>query len=184
MISTDETDPPVELIVRWIPLLTMDWKWEAAWRETLQNLSSPKAPIRLFKDGVDTDSHVHFIAYEAKWHKTVKQDSSIQSAIAAYPPSDYAKIILVVCDQVARPKVTENQVERLSVQTLSNVGSRRHISRAYTREILMRDTENFVRQSMYDHGMARVDGQISGDLYQQATEPTDRGNEIWDATYI
>jgi hypothetical protein len=171
------------LIVRWIPLLTLDVTWERVWRETILTMNSPATPIREFDEKSDQQTHIHFLAYEARWHRKVRKDNFIEAAIVNWPPDRNSRVVLIACDK-AYPKILDKHVQILSNETLSHVGKQRHISRAFTTEILRSDTEVLLMQSLLEHGMVTVDYRLSSNLDLQYKAPQSEGPEHWDARGI
>ena len=169
-VNAPVSTTPISCVVRWSPLLTIDPKWEMSWRTALLSLNSTTAPVRAYLDGVDSGSQVNFIAYEARWHKSVKRDRVIQNMINRNPPSNYARIILIACDQTW-PRVREEQVANLASQSMGHLGSGLHACRAYTPESLQESTRKYVRQSLLSLGIIPAEEALSPDPYQQVTEP-------------
>lgn len=167
------------LIVRWVPLLTMNVGWEAAWRHAMMSMNSHATPIREFSDKQDVESHIHFLAYEAQWHKKIAKENHIGESLLLRPPSADSRMVLVSCDQAAFPKVSEKSVQNLANECMASVGKQRHIIRAQTAEILRREVENLVLQSLLEHGMTLPpDQQLATGRYLE------EGVGEWDATGI
>lgn len=149
MIEGEQT---TTLIVRWVPLLTMNVMWEASWRRVILSMNSSATPIREFNQDSTPKPHIHFFAYEAQWHKNIKRDDAIDAAIAPNPPEADSRIVLVACDKTY-PKVNEKHLQALSNDTLDNVGKQRHTIRAYTTDVLSSETEMLLSQSLIERGM-------------------------------
>ncbi|MDT0194316.1 hypothetical protein Q9R30_02990 [Arthrobacter sp. AB6] len=140
------------LIVRWVPLLTMDVLWEASWRRAILTMNSSATPIKEFNQDSPYEPHIHFFAYEAQWHKNIRRDGAIEAAIVTNPPDANSRIVLVACDKTY-PKVNERHLQVLSNETLYNVGRQRHTIRAYTTDLLSSETEMLLSQSLMERGM-------------------------------
>lgn len=162
---------PEPLVVRWVPLLTMNPSWEAVWRDTVSGLNNPTSPIREFSDGEDTESDIHFFAYEASWHKKISKESFIQNSLESSPPSSISRVVLISCDRAAFPKVSEKNVQSLANETIGEVGKQRHVFRSYTLEALRTQVENLILQTMIEHGMVLPPEQkqvFKTSLYEEA----------------
>ncbi|UVJ39051.1 hypothetical protein [Arthrobacter sp. CJ23] len=134
-------------------------------------MNNPTTPIREFSDKDDVESDVHFLAYEANWHKKIAKDGSIGNSLQNWPPSQNSRIVLVSCDRAAFPKVSEKQVQTLANQTLGDIGKQRHILRVYTIDSLRTQVENLILQTMIEHGMALPSEQkqvFEKSLYEEA----------------
>lgn len=151
MASEEVYAEPV--VVRWVPLLSMSQNWEAIWRIAISDLNTPSTPLREYKDDTDDTADIHFLAYEATWHRKVSKDQLIETSLADHAPAPTSRIVLVACDRTPFFKISEKQIQTLANENLLDRGKQVHVMRAYTTDNLRTQVENLIFQTMMEHGM-------------------------------